>query len=972
MAQKNPSSERTGGGRNWQSPFASLPQVPTLLRPPFLEAALREADDSLRFLLTNVPEVDVSEIDEAFCRHEEICRGRRRPVPEVAMPADAPNDAERRVIEEIQRLRSRLALETQSQAERRLRDLVGGLTEKLEASYAWLFIFDRDKELLTPIVTQNTKRRSPLRLDDRSIVTRRIAAAKSEYVTGAVRQDEYYLEDTGDSESALGVPILARDESLLGVLYFESGMPSAFTTAQMIDLRTSVTKFVVPLVALQAINDRSRPFNTWFPIPFGWDLERLLSRWLHCLTEALGNYESPGPCISVWAADWAKERMWALATTGYDYEYLRDRTLSIRSFVGDVASLPRGTVRHGEPNDLVCSKKARRMGLGKVVSTPIYLPGDEESGRGSGALNLYFSHDDCKRNCLSDSFVADLAETISAIAWDFQNQKLDMCVAHIQERLRCSQSPLTTVADEIRKCLEADQCSLFVLDEAHRELVTLATTGLESTKTALHEPTQTLGQVDTGDMVYHVDLSSDEGFTVFLSAHPGTCARKNDVPDPDEKGLPAGFPERPTNKFREPGAASDTDHRRFLGSGVEGARVRGVIRLLRSAESKPFRNSDELLLAQLADTTLRPLLGSQTLEALRCRKRSEGGRELARAVTRLAKPLVNVHSSLGKRVNDLLQSLVTVFRQVVRTDNRGEAEVLACFHEYKGRQGHSSLDLYEYHSSTKHNFSRDESPIVVGEFGRTKARQVVLEKAVFSCDWGTGLFDVVSRRGQRLSQAAMPVVAWGAGRLMQGVLSVTIRSVFKWKPEHLRLLHQASLALSATFGAGGQSMPIKVLGKDVHDDVHQYLGWTNSRLRTNWCELLAGEPTCRAPVATWGHRRSRPAGEWTEVESPQFESAAYPIQLAADRSEIRIPLCIGPFEVAILAAGPVRGAFLDTPFEDIGSACGVWSRLVADMPGGWDASFTGERAAAGVVRWGVAAKLNLPPPTLTDHLTAPN
>jgi hypothetical protein len=410
-----------------------------------------------------------------------------------------------------------------------------------------------------------------------------------------------------------------------------------------------------------------------------------------------------------------------------------------------------------------------------------------------------------------------------------------------------------------------------------------------------------------------------------------------------------------------------------LGIGVEGDGVRGVIRLLRSAESKPFRSSDEVLLNKLAEISLRPLLGPHAIEAVRCRKRAEGGRELARAVTLLAKPLANVHSSLGKRVNELLQALVTVFRQVLRTDRHGQVEVLACFHEYKGRQKHSSLDLYEYHSSTKHNFSRDESPIVVGEFGRMKARKVVLDKAVISCDWGRSLFDVACRRGgQRVSQAAMPVVAWGAGRLMQGVLSVTIQSAFKWKPEHLRLLHHASLALSATFGASRQSMPFKVLGKDVQDVIHRYLRWTKSHLRTDWCEMLAGDPTSRTHLAISGRRQSEPQGEWTTVESPQFESAAYPIQLAADESEIRFPLCVGPFEVAVLAAGPVGREFVDMPFEDIGSACAVWSRLIADLTGGWDASFTQEAARAGVVKWDVAAKLNLSASTLTDHATLPN
>jgi len=938
-----------------------------------LEAALLEADDSLRLLLANVPEVDISDIDEECGADQVISTTHRCRGAVASKPADAPNDDETRVLDQIERLRVRLALETQCQAERRLRDLVGGLTEKLEASYAWLFFFDPENEQLEPLVTQNTKRRLPLRLDDRSIVTQRIALAKSEYVTTDVHQDEYYLEDTGNSESALGVPILARDESLLGVLYFESVIPSAFTTAQMIDLRTSVTQLVVPLLALQAINDHTRPFNTWFPIPFGWDFEPLLSRWLHCLTEALANRDTPGPCISVWAADWRKERMWSLGTTGYDCEYLRDKTLSVKSFVGEVASSPRGTVRHGKPEDLVRSEKAQRMGLGRIVSTPIFLPGDEERGRGSGALNLYFSHDASDRPCLSDSFVADLADTIAAVAWEFQNQKLDMSVAHIEERLSGSQSPLTTVADEIRKCLEADQCTLFLLDESRQELVTAATTGLETTETALHEPTRPQRPVNIRDMVYYLDSPSDKGFTVYLSSHPGICARKNDVPDPDEKGLPPGFPERPTNKFREQCAASDTDHRRFLGIGVEGDGVRGVIRLLRSAESKPFRRSDELLLTKLSEISLRPLLSSRVIQTVRGRKRAEGGRELARAVTLLAKPLANVHSSLGKRVNELLQALVTVFRQVLRTDGFGEVEVLACFHEYKGRQGHSALDLYEYHSSTKHNFSRDESPIVVGEFGRMKARKVVLDKAVISCDWGRSLFDVACRRGgQRVSQAAMPVVAWGAGRLMQGVLSVTVPSAFQWKPEHLRLLHHASLALSATIGAGRQAMPFKVLGKGVQDVIHQYLRWTKSQLRTDWCEMLAGHPPSPTHVAAAGRRQTEPHGEWTTMESPQFESTAYPIQLAGDQSEIRFPLCVGPFEIAVLAAGPVDRRLLDTPFEDIGSACGIWSRLVADLTGEWEANFTQKTARAGVVTWDVTAELDLSASTLTDHLTVPN
>lgn len=921
------------------------------------ESDLREADNSLQRLLAAVPHVDTYAISEGFGRYMDKVAPLRRPLPRPTVHKDLPTTDERKLTRAIDSLRSRLCIEARSQAERSLKDLVGKLTEEVRACYAWLFLADEDGSVLIPVVTQNTKKRSALHFDDRSIVTKRIAIARAEYISGDISQDEFYLPDTSDTASAIGLPIQWRDNSLLGVVYFESSVPSAFTTAQLLDLRAKVRQLVPPLLSLRyTTSSATRWQGALCHLPWAWDLERLLNRWLHCLTEAAATRDVPGPSVSVWAADWDKDRMWVLATTGYDYEYRWDKTLSTDSFTGKVARSARGKVCHGEPIDLLRCEKVKRMGLREVVAAPIYLPGDQDCG--SGAINIYFSQEDIDGHEISDSFIAFLADEVASLAADFHQQKRDLCIAHIKDQLSRSQSPLETLVQEVARCLEAEECSLFAVDDSDERLILLTTTGVLSAERIDADNGQPRQQKPTPLMAYFLHHEADQGFTVYLAKKPGVCVRKNDVPDPDEKGVPDDFPPLPTNKYREEHATSDTDHRRFLGVGMAGDRSRGVIRLIRAATTKPFKKSDEHLLTELAAQCIQPTLDTYVPDVLRQRRMERGSTSLAKAVTLLAKPLANVETSMRRRVNELMQSVVTVFRQELVSQGYGETEVLACFHEFNRRHEDRQLDLYEFHSSTKQEFSRDDDPIAVGNFDQIPARDVVLGRKVLTCDWGGGFFSS-AKTSRKCAQAAMPVLAWGAGRLIQGVLSLSIQRAFEWKAEHIELLQHASLGLSATLGAKSSPLFFHAGLDDIGDIFQAFVSQAKEELGTRWCELSHVEDEGFTRSLCFGNGGLGANAEWEPLESAQYEFDDYPISVTSDKSAIRVPLYIGPFQAARLSAGPVDTQFAHDPFMRIGSMCGLWSRFVADLPGGWEAKFKGTDVGSGAMTWAASMRLRM-------------
>ena len=519
----------------------------------------------------------------------------------------------------VRGLREQLFKEACGESERALRDLVGMLAEQIQACCGWLLIFDRPRHRLVSGVLHNTWRHIELPLSATAIVCH-VARTGKPYLAEDVRRDPYYYPEVPDVRSALSVPIFAPDGELLGVLHFESFEPAAFSSAHLGDLQVSIVE-LVPHLLLQQIAIQDPQSYLWYPYRYDWSVERVLGRWVHTVTDVLPNTQVAKPCLTLWHVDWEKERVWVLAASRYDYEYVKDKTLPLDSFIGNVALLPRGEVMWTTPDDERFRRpdKARRMGLKQMLATPAYLPNDEE--RASCVLSAYYFDDRPQSELLPSTTLTWLAGELSTALWSYEECKLPVATAHVQQQLTKSRAPLIALMNGILKCIDAAECSIFALCEQERSLVSIATTGLHVSSGLISAGCVTDVEriAAIGRLEYKLDDSQDAGFTVYLARNPGTCVRKNDIPDRDEKGLPHEFP-APSNKHREICAHSDTDHRRFLGLSVaENGKVLGVIRVLRSSDSRPFRRVDQKLLKALGKLSV-PLLGEsrRLLTSLEC------------------------------------------------------------------------------------------------------------------------------------------------------------------------------------------------------------------------------------------------------------------------------------------------------------------------------------------------------------------
>ena len=198
-------------------------------------------------------------------------------------------------------------------------------------------------------------------------------------------------------------------------------------------------------------------------------------------------------------------------------------------------------------------------------------------------------------------FLRDLGPWLSSL----RDQRAELAVAHLFRQVGRKrpeqpadpvQSTFLTVRDVIREVFQVDQVTLYGRRPGSGRLVPVVTTGLVDIGGKLMD-------ANDPNSGYHIQEMRDTSFTAWLGAHPGAVVRKNDIPDPNEKGMPAGFPSKPMNKECEAQVVMVTEHCRFLGASVacgNAAEAGGVIRINRTEASRPFRKSDERMLARIA------------------------------------------------------------------------------------------------------------------------------------------------------------------------------------------------------------------------------------------------------------------------------------------------------------------------------------------------------------------------------------
>ncbi len=455
-------------------------------------------------------------------------------------------------------------------------------------------------------------------------------------------------------------------------------------------------------------------------------------------------------------------------------------------------------------------------------------------------------------------------------------------------------------------------------------------------------------------MSYSSDEPADRGFTWFLAQNPGVVVRKNDVPDPDEKGVPKGFPKLPSNKYREVAASSDTDHRRFLGVAVATKEFVGVIRVVRAPERRPFTTFDESVLSDIANKCLGPALDTHRDEVLKLLAPTGDRQSLPRAVALLARPVANLSGATRRRANDILQAVVTLFRH----EGHKGTEIVASFHVLHRHDGADALALYECHSSKTQECSTHRH-IPLFELGDAAARDAIYGRDMIGCDWGPRILQSADGELGWQSQAVVPVVAWGAGEVLRGILTVAVGRRVRWESEQLQLLQLASQGLAAIMSVLPEARPTKISDARI-ESYYDFVRESQDILRAEWCELASADQDGRV-IGTG--ERGRASYEWIPLGFPESERQDSPVMVSRGRDALRVPLFIGANDAGMLTAGTVWKDDGAEVKRRIGIVRRQWSQVTAEPWAGWSARFIEGTARGSIRRWQVEIALDLKQPS---------
>jgi GAF domain-containing protein len=874
-----------------------------------------------------------------------------------------------RTLRAVYRFLRETARTAQAHAEQQLTDLVGELGERFQATSAWLFVRETD-DVLRARITRNTRRRHlDLGLDDRGIVPY-VARVRHGYYSNNVHEDPWYRQESEETQSELAVPIITRDDRLLGVLNLESRMPGAFTSAHVEELQAAAGDLVPHLLVLAALRRRDEAWCPWHPEVHGWDLAQILNAFCYVVA---ASRDGDATTCTIWYADWPKEEFLVYATTGYDNEYISARTLPAHSFTGRVAQGPPGAVVASTPHDpdFVRRDKAEVMGLTRLFAAPVYTPapptplplspggsgvGGEGADRAVATLNLYLFDDQSQDAFPPAATLAHLAEIVGDLFAGYNTQRQELAAAYLHQKLyarpRSSEDAFETIKEVLTQLLQADACTIFARQRDGRRLYCVATTGLEGAGT-------------DGAAVY--DLDQDGGYTTYLARHPGQCIRKSDVQRPDEKGLPADFPAVPLNKHREKIGRSDADHPRFLGLAVDvRGDVLGVFRVMRSSQSRPFTRCEERLLLRLADVCKKVFLdwrsarpaeepptavpgpGHAAAPAAVARSGTLPVKStqpnVVAAVARFVRPVPNL-SSPRTLIDELLQDMVVIFRD----QHVYQASVLV-------RHKHaptSPFRIYAYHSQHHRTPPTDAPYAPQSVHAGSLPWEAVLARrraVTFTRPHAPGI----------ASGIRMPLVAWTGHNLFEGVLSLDFANPVAWTGDEVEILFHATRKLAAILGvtdhpgvADHVISPECFTSMSPRTVLDQFVSFPTEKLGADWAELLLKHADRLQPVGQSGPRPADLPHVWRPLTAQEDEDAAgFGVKAAGDRRTCAIPLRLGSFDAGELRCRLGRPDFERLRWQVVGVLAGLWCSLTFGMQRFWDVTFERHEVRPGTHVWG--------------------
>ncbi len=536
----------------------------------------------------------------------------------------------------------RVSRESVRHAHKALQSAFASIAEQFNANSGWVFCLQETPtgEAYVGKASHNAPPRELILEATGDSVVWRVAKSNEGYV-GSPPPSHSVREVVG-SQSILAVPVRfpSSDPSRYPdvIVALESRERSAFNALHISELRAVSESLLVDLHVILSSQEMTRDDAirmAWHPSVHGWRLRGLLERFSYCLATAVSpDQQKPAAACVIWSIDRENSCLHALACAGVGYDYLAERSLPLKSYIGTAAEAAFAREEANVNDTLIADEeffldkeKARKLELEKVIRVPIFMPDDSSPSRAAAgviSLFLYRHHYGLRDADITWLYnKADLWNVGLLLGRIIHHvlQETD-AIAHMQlsQRLWNSYTPRDRVYHEFLRVatqvFTADGGTVFVHNAGSvpRTGGPVATTGLSKTDAqAATIPFEPLSPWTSAPRTTAAVLDRDvekRGFTAALAAQPGSCIRLSDATEEHiRRKVSAGRP-------REALPFGEDSHPRLLAyalPGTDGPTI-AVIRLLRKSSSPPFCAYDETKLKQFTRLLL-PVLDRRERQA---------------------------------------------------------------------------------------------------------------------------------------------------------------------------------------------------------------------------------------------------------------------------------------------------------------------------------------------------------------------
>ncbi len=865
-----------------------------------------------------------------------------------------------------------LVKDNQSRALDLIRHRIGEFADCLAAGVGWLFTPTEDRTALGAVVGFNVPPGLTIGVQERSIVSY-VWSQGDSYCQGNVEKDGFFCRSVAGVRSAISAAVMdgSDRDSMLGVLHFESYLLNAFSPADRRDMETFALA-LAPLVRMAT--ERAAVFNPWAQ---GWDLDKSLGWVLRQVADCWSGSSGVRPMLTLWYVDHAKCQAWSVAATGFGSP--SGEVFGRESYlVKEIATQLPLKVIWARPEIYLASQHCRKaVGMGIRETAFVLLPG----GGGDKGWPRWILGFHCPRNVPGDDrpgsgFLQWLAAELSVWIQDLFAQWSPLAKSYLRQVVRRllarPEEGMAPAIEAVRQILNASQGSLFGFPAKGSRLYPLATTTVlcaEENSAALGSPTHHANALAPADLYYDVRTEAARSFTAWLAVHAPACARKNDVTDEKEWGVPLGFPPRPLNKLRESGAMHQTERRRFIGASVGNlSECIGVARFVRSEEALPFRREDEVLLGELVEE-LKPLLEQSQHELIASNWRGTASQAVQVAISVSDENVASSGSSIGSSQPSVLRPAVRQLLKKLRGElvgsRAGEGEsrdvAIALYEFFPGRRAKSvRIRLYDYAvtDTSKSWVSRE----TIGQV-RKLAHLVPIQRLYYASR--------PARQGASDGLTALaiaPVQAWNGFAPVEGVLTAVVPANRGWDDDALQQVFLATHRLGTLF-LRPQRRELSSRNRTICDDWKGLAESFQRLFKARWVTLtLNGDGG-----GQW--QEGAPPKEplvWLPVDDRTFRSgnnslpdeligrthqqrnmaiSRYGVGLTRERDAVRIRLRIGALVVGELAWGPPSSWFLENATGLVSDVIASWYSFLVRHPDAWEVRVSRKETRVGLIAW---------------------